>query len=809
MNDHQTTGTGTGSSFTRPYRSKRNRPCDVCRSRKVYCRIEETPPCQLCRKLDVPCTFVEGPAKRQQTTGAFQESSAIAASLATNTAITTEQFVADQVSNLNSGAYASNVFQHNQVSGYQDAGLSRDDGLRQSPGAPFGTDRVGSDTSFNFDMMDFGNPSFGEIDAAAPEGATNSDAAAVLQGQEVLGDDQDLVNENHQGRHAMVSETGVPPAEYPIDGKESVHGLYFGLSGETDPYLLRHYRYDEHGEFRMWKLIFRQAANDLYNDLPREQSVQSPNDMGGTEGSATGSQITLPPVPVHFMMAADELAHEAKYDTTVRQHMSAQGVRMELDQLIRPEDGSRLVGLFFNYVFPALPVVSRSQMGVTTTSPFPTLEILAKVPTHLLAAMYASSLAFCPFDDHLCVSNAYKKPPTRELWRLVFEEIFRDIHTPRLSCLQASLLYLQRPREAHNSAAADTPFRWSFMASTFALATSLGMHIECQDWCIPAWEKRLRRRLWWVTYSEEKWRSLLQGQPALITKDQWDVGELTDEDFMIEGASKDMNGSAKVMITEDKASALHFRWLASLAQIVDDVYQSFYTLRASRIMSQDFSLSLNTAQPLRHRLRAWYSSLPDPLRMRNRSGTGASTVLDSNASLHLAYLTLEVLLYRALLRPLGRSNGWSNHHDSTILHGHLQNPQPATNGKETDTDFETLFGGLQVAAEATISAAEHCARLATTFTADLSSRDFSGFWYSWSRIGFATISNFVLLLLIQAPTAEHAAECKTIADAWRQTLRFQSKSCEQMNMGMLRLDAIYWSKMENVFIAEGHVRKVL
>ena len=194
----------------------------------------------------------------------------------------------------------------------------------------------------------------------------------------------------------------------------------------------------------------------------------------------------------------------------------------------------------------------------------------------MLAAIYASSLAFCAYDDHLCVSNAYKEPSANQLWRIVFEEILREIHSPRLSVLQASLLYLQKPRAAHNKAAADTPFRWSFMASTVALATMLGLHIDCQDWCIPAWERRLRRRLWWVVYSEEKWRSLLLGQPALISKDQWDVNDLHDEDFLIEGTQVILNGSpGGVSGQSDGANALHFRWLAQLALISDDVYQSF------------------------------------------------------------------------------------------------------------------------------------------------------------------------------------------------------------------------------------------
>ncbi len=71
------------------------------------------------------------------------------------------------------------------------------------------------------------------------------------------------------------------------------------------------------------------------------------------------------------------------------------------------------------------------------------------------------------------------------------------------------------------------------------------------------------------------------------------------------------------------------------------------------------------------------------------------------------------------------------------------------------------------------------------------------------------MSNFVMLLIVQAPTPSHAAKAKQLADTWRQTLRFQSKSFEQMNMGMLRLDAVHYSGMRNLFIVEPHVRRLL
>jgi len=233
-------------------------------------------------------------------------------------------------------------------------------------------------------------------------------------------------------------------------------------------------------------------------------------------------------------------------------------------------------------------------------------------------------------------------------------------------------------------------------------------------------------------------------------------------------------------------------------------------------LSDDFPGSLAIAQPLRQRLSLWYSSLPDCLRMRDRSNPSRDMGPDSNASLNLAYLTLEALLYRALLRPLGRSKASLNSRDPPTSRGLSdfvsanQNSQGPPGGHNIQgSNFMSVFDDSQAATEATISAAEHCAVLATEFTSELSSRDFSGFWYSWSRIGFAVISNFVILLLVQAPTEEHVKTSKAIADNWRQTLRFQSRSSDLVNLGMLRLDAIYLSGMDKLFICEPHVHKVL
>lgn len=206
------------------------------------------------------------------------------------------------------------------------------------------SDCINSDTLFSFDAMDFAGSSDNEL------GDLLHNAASPRENR-MNHSPHSQPNMNHGSRrgYAMVSETGVPPFDSPIDGKDGVHGLYLGLSGETDPYLLRHYKYDDHGDFRMFKLVFHQTANDLYNDVAKDLLLPiSPSNNTRLDISAdrTRNLYGHIPVPVQFMMAADELADDAKKETTLRPHTSPESIRMEIDQLIKPDDGIRLIGLY-------------------------------------------------------------------------------------------------------------------------------------------------------------------------------------------------------------------------------------------------------------------------------------------------------------------------------------------------------------------------------------------------------------------------------------------------------------------------------
>ena len=54
-------------SQARRYRSKRQRPCDLCRQRKTQCKIPDSGgACELCDKLSQSCTFVLQPLSKKR-----------------------------------------------------------------------------------------------------------------------------------------------------------------------------------------------------------------------------------------------------------------------------------------------------------------------------------------------------------------------------------------------------------------------------------------------------------------------------------------------------------------------------------------------------------------------------------------------------------------------------------------------------------------------------------------------------------------------------------------------------------------------
>lgn len=107
---------------------------------------------------------------------------------------------------------------------------------------------------------------------------------------------------------------------------------------------------------------------------------------------------------------------------------------------------------------------------------------------------------------------------------------------------------------------------------------------------------------------------------------------------------------------------------------------------------------------------------------------------------------------------------------------------------------------------AVLKAAENCA--ATMLRSVLRMPcGLSAFWFSWCRIGFATVSSFMMLLVVQAPSKDHAIRARGLVNMWRQAL--MRSQCQMMDLALVRLNGPHWMGLARNFFLSEHVREAI
>ncbi|XWW94636.1 hypothetical protein V2A60_002581 [Cordyceps javanica] len=518
----------TTATATRQYRcKKRQKPCDHCRERKLKCQTESggssvnngrPPPCQRCARSNIPCTYLGRPRRRASgMPPATTNAGAPAATAATGaddagTAATALDPCALSHANLGAVMAAS---------------------------GPLDCREGGSSSTTGGGHMTMPPPGCGvDPTPAPPAGATlNTPSSSSYHAS------------GGSGGGGRVS-TQLSQTMDTMDGHSI---MLLGASSESDPWLLRHCHFDQLGLRSVHRMYIRNA----------------------------GGVPTRDKIPVHFIVSDNKYLN---HPLLPPYHAVGGDARLQLNQLVQPTYGVRLISLFRKHVYPALPIVPSAYMDVShassTASPI-TSTGLDAIPTSVLAAMYGLAMPFALNDELLAVVNAFETPPLPQLWTLAHALIQADMHRPSLSTVQAALLFLHKDGNGHatsSSSSSDSSggsdlsssaFLWSFIGSTVGMAHSLGLQFECRMFGIPGADKRLRRRLWWALYIEEKWQSLLMGRPPYIRADEWDVGELCDTDFEMKTASSYFDEAAAVV----GRTFLPFRDMARLAVIVADVQE--------------------------------------------------------------------------------------------------------------------------------------------------------------------------------------------------------------------------------------------
>ncbi|KAE9375089.1 hypothetical protein N431DRAFT_334802 [Stipitochalara longipes BDJ] len=424
----------------------------------------------------------------------------------------------------------------------------------------------------------------------------------------------------------------------------------------------------------------------------------------------------------HFLM---KLESQAEIDDEL--------ANLDLVESIVQPHGRALVDLYFRIIHPSFPIMNKKVFLEKYERTY------REFTPPILAAVYILALNWWSYTPELV---NLPMPDIQKLEKLAPQMMSAVLNRPKLSTVQAGLLLLQRPD-------GDS---WALTGQLIAVAQNLGLHLDCSDWKIPEWERSLRKRLAWGLFMQDKWGALIHGRPSLINFDNWSVKPVEARDFPESSEDDDEEeGSSDI-----ETGHLTFLNMISLTEILADILDTFFTLRATARLSNErenaMTVTLEKAKPIQLRLKDWHARLPQCLAI----GETRARKLSPTGSLHLSYFAAEVTLHRAIIR-----------FDTPSL----------------DDNLRSITRGA--------------ARMRFTSAIELVNKlepaHLQCFWYFSSKVNLAIIATFGSLLWATSDNTDEAEFYKSQLAEYRWTLRVSSKAAEFMKftVGMLDVSPVF------------------
>ncbi|KAK1624728.1 fungal-specific transcription factor domain-containing protein [Colletotrichum phormii] len=632
------------SGQQRRYMSKRQRPCDFCRSRKTACRIEQAPPCRLCVSHNRRCTFVEAAVPRKRL------------------------LTSDDGPNTGDGSSSSHVGSRIPASATTMPSPSQI--FTQFPDKEL--DQLNYTGDFNFTTIQ------SEFEAMFRSPQAPSTPSAVWM------------------RSTSRQSSSKEEAEYPPGANPQL----LGLSGDMDPLLLRHYRFDDRGMFGF-----------------KELAIHSVQDQ---------------PVPCQFLVSQQSIFSRRRQEAGSN-HPEDIVNGQELEDIIPVAVGQRLIKLFWDFIQPWWPILSTAQPVEPSSS-----------PPHLLAAIYSITLPFALHDDKLSVDVAYDKPPYPALAQIINKALIFEVHSPSIAVAQTLLLLALRP--SADPLVADTVYRRDILGRLVACATTLGLHLDPSGWSMPDWQKGQRQRLSFCIFAVDTWTACVQGSPTLIHRDNWLIAA-------VEHASSIGSG----MRDQDETQLLHF---SAVTEILNSALTSLYSARAVNDLAKSNDKTTVLTKPL----------------LQSLSSVSVLAGSTTNSQ-RLAYLYVRMIILRAGLRPVLVQG-------STGYNASDERANPMEEQREAMRD---------------------CTRGLSDVVKSLSSDTDNVFWSSWTQLIVSSICFTQMTMAISSHTYQEASDWITDLQSTRKSLRLKVASFSFLRLGLLRIDALFWRGLANVFHLEAHI----
>jgi len=373
----------------------------------------------------------------------------------------------------------------------------------------------------------------------------------------------------------------------------------------------------------------------------------------------------------------------------------------DIERIVGPH-GNKLIEIYFRNVHPSFPIVQkqafldRHRHGDRQFNP------------PLLAAMYLLALGWWHQEPTLAQQP---KPDVGRLEYIAITSLTMSMQRPKISAVQAGLLLLQRAKSS----------TWTLTVQLVALGQDIGLHLDCSNWSIPLWERRLRKRLAWALYMQDKWSAVGHGRPSHISAADWNVPAPEPDDFdeSVPPLNTSLDNDDEESEQTLRGRSL-FNQMITLTSIMAEVCDTFYSQtakadidRAGRYATQ---LVLNRAKPVQIRLKDWFAKLPPECKMDSYNADQTC----ATGYLHLAYFATEISIHRRIVQSL----------------------DPAT------SDPYMLYICRSAAKTRLISAMDFVNRLRP--------EHLSAFWYFASASNFALVGTFGALLQATSPGCEEA-----------------------------------------------------
>ncbi len=259
---------------------------------------------------------------------------------------------------------------------------------------------------------------------------------------------------------------------------------FIGLGGEQDTNLFSSIRYNVLNETKFIDFNIRQVfIGDVVQGKP----------------------------PIHFSILSDTFPER---DQRVKRQASD-----AIENLVG-QHGDALVRLYFRFVHPVLPVLSKSGFLATyATNKF-------SIAASLRGAIYGLACAFWSQDSSLSNYRCVSQP---DIFYHTHVALNRELDSPKLATLQACLLVLHEQPDVNGTT--ESPRIWVVACQATACAQSLGLHQDPSSWKLPTWEIKLRKRLWWATYAGDTWTAICHGQTPHIVPNSFDTTFLDIDDL--------------------------------------------------------------------------------------------------------------------------------------------------------------------------------------------------------------------------------------------------------------------------------------